>query len=235
MVAARAVLVVVSLVLGALVVEFAVRGALDVYRCDERMGWTFQSDRSGFKLNRETKSLTTVRLDANGFRGPGHSVEKPAGVHRTLILGDSFTAGLHVPEADTYPARLQAHLNARSPGDATFEVINAGVPGYSTAQELALFREVGWTLHPDLVVLAVYLGNDIANNSIRAVPCHYLVSVCGRPFFDMRDGRLKPVGGGRAPASAVRRMAGPAARELPHLPQLLPSHAGARERRARRG
>jgi hypothetical protein len=196
-VAARIGLVVFSLALGAGLVEFAVRAALDVYRCDERMGWTFQSDRTGFKLNRPTRSINTVRLNRHGFRGPDRDLDKPRDVYRTLILGDSFTAGLHIAEEDSYPARLEASLNAKSAAGKRFEIINTGVPGYSTAQELALFREIGWRHQPDFVVLAVYLGNDISNNSIRAVPCHYLVSLCGRPFYEMRDGRLVAVADGK--------------------------------------
>ena len=190
-------LVLFSLALGAGVVELTVRAALDVYRCDERMGWTFQRDRSGFKLNRMTNTLVSVRLDRHGFRGPDRPVEKAAGVHRMLILGDSFTAGLHVAEEDSYPARLETSLNSKSAPGARFEVINAGVPGYSTAQEMELFREIGWKQQPDLVVLAVYLGNDLGNNSIRVTPCHYLVGVCGRPYYEMREGRLVAIEGGK--------------------------------------
>ena len=187
----------VSLAIGAGVVELAVRAALDVYRCDPQMGWTFQHDRSGLKLNRETNSLNTVQLNRHGFRGPDRELEKPAGVHRTLVLGDSFTAGLHVAQADSYPARLEENLNRKNKAGTRFEIINAGVPGYSTAQELAFFREIGWKHNPDLVVLALYLGNDISNNSLRAIPCHYLVSVCGRPYYEMREGRLVSIDEGR--------------------------------------
>ena len=98
----------------------------------------------GLKLNRMTNTLVTVRLDRHGFRGPDRGPEKAPGVHRTMMLGDSFTAGLHVAEEDSFPARLEASLNSKSAQGARFEVINAGVPGYSTAQELELFRDFGW-------------------------------------------------------------------------------------------
>lgn len=197
LVAARIGLILASLALGAGIVELGVRAALDLYRCDARVGWTFQRDRNGFKLNRLTKTLHRVRLNRHGFLGEDRELEKPPGVYRMLILGDSFTAGLHVAEPDAFPARLEASLNAKRADGARFEIINAGVPGYSTAQELALFREIGWKHQPDLVVLTVYLGNDLANNSVRAHPCHYLVSVCGRPFYDMREGRLVALGEGK--------------------------------------
>ena len=113
-IAARIGALLLSLALGAGVVELAVRAALDLYRCDEKIGWTFQRDRTGLKFNRSTHSLIVVRLNRHGFRGEDRPLEKAPGVHRTLILGDSFTAGLHVEEEDTYPALLEARLNAKS-------------------------------------------------------------------------------------------------------------------------
>jgi hypothetical protein len=45
------------------------------------------------------------------------------------------------------------------------EVINFGVSGYGTAQELLTLREEVWKYSPDLVLLAVTTNNDITDNS----------------------------------------------------------------------
>lgn len=51
---------------------------------------------------------------------------------RVLCMGDSHTYGAFVPERESYPAHLQAALEATSPG--VYSVINLGVPGMSSTQ-----------------------------------------------------------------------------------------------------
>ena len=50
---------------------------------------------------------------------------------RLLAVGDSFTMGLGVDAADTWPEQLERMLNHRKSRAA---VVNAGVPGYSARQ-----------------------------------------------------------------------------------------------------
>jgi lysophospholipase L1-like esterase len=59
---------------------------------------------------------------------------------------------MNVDDADAYPQVLQRLLDERSPG--RFEVINVGVPAYSSRQELELLRQqaLGW--QPNLVIFA---------------------------------------------------------------------------------
>ncbi len=63
-------------------------------------------------------------------------------------------------------------------------MLNFGVSGFGTAQELLLLRDRVLAYHPDLVVLAFLTGNDIVDNS-RA-----LTSDPRRPYFVMNSGRL---------------------------------------------
>ena len=44
------------------------------------------------------------------------------------------------------------------------EVINFGVSGYGTVQELMTLRHYVWDYDPDVVVLAFTTGNDVRNN-----------------------------------------------------------------------
>ena len=87
---------------------------------------------------------------------------KPAGVRRVLALGDSFTFGHAVEAAETWPAVLQELLNAR--GGPRYEVVNAGVGGYGTGQQLLLFDELQARVQPDLVVLGFAVVNDPLDN-----------------------------------------------------------------------
>jgi len=82
---------------------------------------------------------------------------------RVLCLGDSFTFGEGVHAADTYPARLEGVLN-KGAASRTVQVLNAGVQGYGTRQELVFWERYGRALRPDVVVLGFVLNDacDVA-------------------------------------------------------------------------
>ncbi len=87
------------------------------------------------------------------------TIPAPAGTFRTLILGDSQTGGF-VDNADTYTQLLEDRWEARADG-AAVEALNAGVIGYAPQQEYLWYLERGRPLKPDLVVLSLYVGNDM--------------------------------------------------------------------------
>ena len=101
----------------------------------------------------------SVRINALGFRGPETTMPKPPGVYRIVALGDSVTFGWGVDDEHTFLRRLEADLNAGVPG-RRFEVINTGLPGYDSVQELATLERRALALSPDLVLLT-YVVNDI--------------------------------------------------------------------------
>jgi hypothetical protein len=103
-----------------------------------------------------------VNHNALGFRGPELAPSRSPGKLRVLVLGDSFTYGIGVADEETFSARLEAL-------DPRFEVLNTGVNGYGTAQELLLLRDQGLALRPDVVVL-VFFWNDVGNNYVRTFP-----------------------------------------------------------------
>lgn len=96
----------------------------------------------------------------------------------------AFAAG-QVPLEATFWAHLERELNACRPfGQKRVEVINFGVSGYGTAQQLLTLRHRAGDYSPDMVLLASFPGNDVRNNS-RALEPEKL-----RPFFVIRDGQL---------------------------------------------
>jgi len=82
----------------------------------------------------------------------------PAADRRVLVLGDSVSWGHGVPLESIYPILLEDRLNASGAGRV--DVVNTGVPGYSTFQQLRLLERRGLRLRPDLVLLQFCL-NDV--------------------------------------------------------------------------
>jgi hypothetical protein len=100
---------------------------------------------------------TRVRINALGIRGPEIGPRRP-GVHRMLVLGDSFTFGTGVEEAEAFPAEIADGLTR---GGTPAEGVNAGIGGYGVPDEVAWFEHYGMRLHPDLIVLGIFTGNDL--------------------------------------------------------------------------
>jgi lysophospholipase L1-like esterase len=97
--------------------------------------------------------LTT---NADGLRAPLHEAARTPGVFRVMTLGCSTTFGWGVADDESYPARLEAILQAKG---QQVEVINAGQPGYTSFQGLWLWRELLHRYKPDLVLIG-YIVQD---------------------------------------------------------------------------
>jgi hypothetical protein len=80
---------------------------------------------------------------------------------RVLVLGDSITFGDFVLESETWTRRMEALTAGRG---KRILFINAGLPGAGTAEELALYREIGHSVKPDLVLVGMYLNDAQTGN-----------------------------------------------------------------------
>lgn len=121
---------------------------------DSRYGWSNIPGRSARFQRLEFD--TEVRINEDGFRGPRIPEERVPRRYRILVLGDSYVFGHGVEEDETFCSLLSNML----PGS---EVLNFGVSGYSTDQELLLLQDRGVRYDPDLVILCLY-RNDILDN-----------------------------------------------------------------------
>ncbi len=97
-----------------------------------------------------------IIINSTGLRDSEYTFKKPENVFRVLVLGDSVAFGDGVRSEDTFEKQMEGlwSLEAKN-----VEVLNAGVRGYNTASELALFKEVGLRYSPSLVIVA-YVLND---------------------------------------------------------------------------
>ncbi len=93
-----------------------------------------------------------VSYNSKGLRGPEYSYEKPPGVFRVLVLGDSWVEDMGSFEESLFTTRLEKMLNRLYP-KPRFEVINAGQYGFDHVQELMFYLKEGRKYRPDLVVV----------------------------------------------------------------------------------
>ncbi len=102
----------------------------------------------------------TYDINSQGLHGPEITKQKPEGTFRILGVGDSFTFGQGVKEEDTFLRRLERSLNRAAPPVAKkVEVLNAGVMGYNTRDEVTHLEHQWLEYDPDLVIISFYLND----------------------------------------------------------------------------
>ncbi len=123
---------------------------------DATLGWTKVPSTS---LRRHTGEFdVTLTTNSRGLReDESVGYEKPPGITRILMVGDSFTLGYTVDRPDTLPALLESRMRAEG---RPVQVLNGGTEGYSTDQEVIWLAREGLRYDPDVVVLQMY-ENDV--------------------------------------------------------------------------
>jgi len=125
-------------------------------RKDPQRYWRFNS--GTFEMaSSEVGEVTTFRINQDGIRHSGPVVPKQKGVRRIVCLGDSTTFGVDLQDVFTYPSQLEKKLNDGTDG-FHYEVINAGVPGYTTYQGTQFLREKYSAWAPDIIT--IYFGEN---------------------------------------------------------------------------
>lgn len=135
------------------------------------------SDRERIRANMGERGLCTQRAadrrllytytpgkcgaNSLGFRDIEHAIEKPEGVFRIVLIGDSVAEGRDVPADSAFGRVLENQLNARGDG-RRYEVILLAHIGYSTSQEIVLLETQAFRYDPDLILWS-YCLNDPAH------------------------------------------------------------------------
>lgn len=109
-----------------------------------------------YRLNPEHPDVSS-----QGVRDRKYVLPKPVDVFRILVLGDSVVYGSGIPQAELFTELLE--MAGVPPADCrVLEVVNAGVKGYTTYNEIEYYAAEGRRFGADLVLLCVCL-NDIVN------------------------------------------------------------------------
>lgn len=145
---------------------------------DPWLGWANKPGSEGLFKMSEGDRPSHVKINNHGYRGKEFPPEKPAGARRLIFIGDSVTFGYRIEEAETFSRIMAESL------PSNYEVLNMGVIGYGTDQELILLRGEALKFSPDIVVVGFSAGNDIVDITSSA---RYMAP---KPFFSLKDDRL---------------------------------------------
>ncbi|MCA1959937.1 MAG: hypothetical protein LDL33_03995 [Desulfomonile sp.] len=174
--------------------DFVSSERYNFWRHDPHLGWHHKPDTEG--IFEAFGIRTRVRINSRALRDSEYAYTKPVGKKRIIALGDSFVWGYGVDIEDTFPKIIERNLS-------DFEVINAGVSGYSTDQELIWLQQEGVKYDYDLLVL-VLVDNDIPMNALDLVYFKYY-----KPMFSIDDHGSVALSKSTAPQSDL----GPAVRQ----------------------
>ena len=146
-----------------------------MYSVDEAVGYVLTPGFNGVLERAEFSHA--VETNALGLRG-AEPRPRQANTFRIVCLGDSFTWGFGVRTSETFAARLERKLADQYPA-LDVQVLNAGVPGYGTADQLHFLESRSAILDPDLVLVQFLPETDFMENRTPA-----------KGAFEPRDGWL---------------------------------------------
>lgn len=183
---AKLLLVLLGVLVGCVIAEIALRIAgysyPEFYTLDQVRGYALRPRVEGW-YRKEGEAY--IHINSDGLRDREHSLIKPTGTIRIAVLGDSYPEAFQVEMDKAFWFVMQNQLQqCGGVAGRNIEVINFGVSGYGTAQELLTLREQVWKYAPDVVMLAVTTNNDVTDN-LRA-----LKNTDEIPYFVYQDNHL---------------------------------------------
>jgi lysophospholipase L1-like esterase len=163
-----------------------VRHGLDVWESDPVLGHRNRPGvvRTWHAVGRPHDHL---RINRYGHHDDDFDLQKAPGEFRGLMLGDSVTLGWGVPYEETFSAHLEDLLAERDERFTGHQIINAGVSGYSTLEELEVLRR-SMVFEPDFIAVG-FCMNDlvmpfVVDTRYGGVGSHRWVTEAGGPIAD---------------------------------------------------
>jgi len=115
-----------------------------------------------YELNKDYKGINTF-----GMRDKHFDFKEIDGLYTIAVIGDSHAYSTNVKNiADTFPYQIEEHLN-KNMGQRMVKVLNFGVPGYNTAQELEVLQSRALVFQPKLVILQYHINDTHVCNYIQ--------------------------------------------------------------------
>jgi len=131
-----------------------------MYAGDQEVGYVLTP---GFKGTiRRAEFEIPFQVNQFGLRGKEFRSPRP-NTFRILILGDSQAFGFGVRDNETFSFQLEELLSQHYVNH-DIQVLNGGVPGYGTVDQLAFLKSRGLLLKPGLIILQFLSVNDFQEN-----------------------------------------------------------------------
>lgn len=129
--------------------------AIDIFAWDADGGLRLQPH----AVRQHASPEWNVRIEINGegFRDADILPRAPRAAQPVILgLGDSLTFGWGVEYEESFLRRLEVALG----GPDEVRVLKAGIPGTGPTDQLQLLRRLLETVHPRVVIVGFYVGND---------------------------------------------------------------------------
>lgn len=103
-----------------------------------------------------------LMVNSDGMVDREYPIAKPEGTLRVALLGDSFAVSEYLSTEDKFEGLLERELSQQL-GEPV-EILNFGVSGGETWDQLQIFHLKAVKYQPDLTFLSLYWRNDIKDN-----------------------------------------------------------------------
>lgn len=115
-----------------------------------------------YELNKDYKDINSF-----GMRDKEFDLKEIRDLYKIAVIGDSHAYSTNVKNIEeTFPYQIEKHLNKHI-GQNLVKVLNFGVPGYNTAQELEVLQSKALLFQPALVILQYHVNDTHICNYIQ--------------------------------------------------------------------
>lgn len=115
------------------------------------------------RINESHYDNVPYQISSLGLRDREYAKKRTNEI-RVALVGDSMAMGWGLLRSETVSRQLERLLQS-SNTLGHIQVINAGQFGYGPAQELSMLEETVGVLEPDIVILQLFMGNDLADSA----------------------------------------------------------------------
>lgn len=137
------------------------KGESYAYTPNTKLIYRYPDNPRGY-FDEENEVVGTI--NDKGFRGLDKTFEKPNEIYRIAFLGDSFTLGIGVKDGDTLPVNFEHAVQSKY---SNTEVLNFGLTGSSTQEQIELLERYLISFEPDIVVIVLFLNDANRIGTIR--------------------------------------------------------------------
>ncbi|MFQ5964082.1 MAG: SGNH/GDSL hydrolase family protein [Candidatus Scalinduaceae bacterium] len=129
---------------------------------DETLGWKYKPTQKMVTRHFSTEITYDLYINKDGFRDEEFTVDE--NYYKIMVLGDSMTFGLEASQDKIFSSLLEKKLKGVYVNNK-IDVMNFGITGFGTGQELISLKKYGAMYNPDVVIIMLFEINDFDDNT----------------------------------------------------------------------